>query len=188
MCDIHIHTHTVQCFEQCGEGLYRENAEEINVENKFKRQEERESREGFVSQNLREETTSNRNSFEFYRADSRWWSCKFVAFDSVWPHGLQPLNSRLSCPSLSPRVCSHLCALTRRCYLPISSSADLFSFCFQSFPASRSFPIYGNLESFTFPGSITTFYRCVQWFPCSHETKKLNHHKFSSNKDNQVSL
>ena len=49
-----------------------ENAEEINVENKFKRQEERESREGFVSQNLREETTSNRNSFEFYRADSRW--------------------------------------------------------------------------------------------------------------------
>ena len=33
MCGIHIHTHTVQCFEQCGEGLYRENAEEINVEN-----------------------------------------------------------------------------------------------------------------------------------------------------------
>ena len=67
------HTHTVQCFEQCDEGLYRENAEEIHVENKCKIQEERErereNREGFVSQNLREETTSKSNSFEFYRAD-----------------------------------------------------------------------------------------------------------------------
>ena len=38
------HTHCVQCFEQCGEELYRENAEEINVENKFKRQREREGK------------------------------------------------------------------------------------------------------------------------------------------------
>ena len=69
----HSQTHTAQCLEQCGEGLYRENAGEINVENKYKRQEEtereRESREEFVSQNLREETTSERNSFESYRAD-----------------------------------------------------------------------------------------------------------------------
>ena len=44
------------------------------------------------------------------------------------------------CPSLSPRVCSNSCLLSQWCYLTISSSAPLFSFCLQSFPASESFP------------------------------------------------
>ena len=55
------------------------------------------------------------------------------------PHGLQ--LSRLSCPSLSPRVCSSSCPLSWWCYLAISLSVTLFSFGLQSFPASGSFPM-----------------------------------------------
>ena len=55
------------------------------------------------------------------------------------PHGLQHL--RFPCPSLSPRVCSNSCPVSQWCYLTISSSATLFSFCLQSFPASGSFPV-----------------------------------------------
>ena len=50
-------------------------------------------------------------------------------------HGLQ--HTRLLCPPLSWRVCSNLYPLVRWCYLTISSSAASFSFCLQSFPASR---------------------------------------------------
>ena len=53
-------------------------------------------------------------------------------------HGMQ--HARLPCPLLSPRVCSNSCPLSRWCYLTISSSAALFSFCLQSFPASEFFP------------------------------------------------
>ena len=35
-----------------------------------------------------------------------------------------------------PTVCSNSCPLSQWCYLVISSSAALFSFCLQSFPAS----------------------------------------------------
>ena len=53
-------------------------------------------------------------------------------------HGLQ--HARLPCLSLSPGVCSNSCSLSQWCSLAISSSAAPFSFCLQSFPASRSFP------------------------------------------------
>ena len=55
---------------------------------------------------------------------------------TLWPHGL--LHARLPCPSLSPRVCSDSCPLSRWCHL-ISSSVAPFSSCPQSFPASGSF-------------------------------------------------
>ena len=58
---------------------------------------------------------------------------------SLWPQGLQ--HARLPCPSLSPGICSNSCPLSRWCYLTISSSAALFSFCLQFFPESRSFPM-----------------------------------------------
>ena len=48
---------------------------------------------------------------------------------------------RFLCPSLSPRVFSDLCPLSRWCCLTISSSAALFSFHLQSFLASGSFPM-----------------------------------------------
>ena len=46
---------------------------------------------------------------------------------SLWPHGMQ--YARPLCPSLSPGVCSNSCPLSQWCYLTISSSATLFSFC-----------------------------------------------------------
>ena len=64
----------------------------------------------------------------------------FQSLSHVWlcdPHGLQ--HTRLPCPSLSPRVCSD--SSSQWCYLTISSSATLFSFCLHSFPASGSFPM-----------------------------------------------
>ena len=72
------------------------------------------------------------------------FSC-WVLFESLWPHGLQ--HSRLLCLLLTPRVCSHSCPLSWWCYLTISSSATLFSFCLQSFPASGSFPMNRLLVS-----------------------------------------
>ena len=43
--------------------------------------------------------------------------------------------------SLFPGVCSNSCPLSGWCCLTISSSAALFSFCVQSFPASGPFPM-----------------------------------------------
>ena len=66
------------------------------------------------------------------------FSCSVMS-DSLWPHGLQ--HARLPCPSLSPRVGSNSCPLSRWCCPTISSSVVPFSSCPQSFPASGSFPI-----------------------------------------------
>ena len=62
-----------------------------------------------------------------------------VLSDSLQPHELQ--HTRLPCPSPSPWVCSNSCSLSQRCFLTISSSATLFFFCLQSFPASGPFPM-----------------------------------------------
>ena len=58
--------------------------------------------------------------------------------DSLLLHELQPTS--LTCPSLSPRVCSNSCLLSQGCYLTISSFAT-FSLCLQPFTASGSFPL-----------------------------------------------
>ena len=50
-------------------------------------------------------------------------------------------HTRLPCPSLTPRACSNLCPSSWWCHPTISSSVIPFSSCFQSFPASRSFPM-----------------------------------------------
>ena len=50
-------------------------------------------------------------------------------------------HARLPCPSLSPRVCTNSCPLSRWCYLTISCSAAPFSSCSQSSPASGFFPV-----------------------------------------------
>ena len=59
--------------------------------------------------------------------------------NSLWCYELQ--HASLPCPSLSPRVCSNSCPWSRWCHPTISSSVTPFSFCPQSFPASRSFPV-----------------------------------------------
>ena len=58
---------------------------------------------------------------------------------SSWLHRLQ--HTRLYCPLLSLGVCSNSCPLSQWCYLTISFSSTLFSFCLQSFQALRSFPV-----------------------------------------------
>ena len=99
---------------------------------------------------------------------SKWLLLLFntVLSDSLWPHGLQ--HTRLSCPPVSPGVCSNECPLNLWCYLTISSSATPFFFCLQSFPSSRSlrisqlFPAGGpNIGA-----SVSVLSKSIQdWFP-----------------------
>ena len=70
--------------------------------------------------------------------------------DSWQSHGLQ--HARLPCPSLSPRLCSNSCPLSRWCHPTISSSVIPFSSCPQSFQASGTFPM---TLLFTSGGSIS---------------------------------
>ena len=60
-----------------------------------------------------------------------------VTSNSLLPRGLQ--HARLPWPSLSPRVCSNFCPLSRWCHPTISSSVVPLSSCFQSFQASGCF-------------------------------------------------
>ena len=60
-----------------------------------------------------------------------------VVSDFLRLHG--PQQARFPCPSLSPRVCSNSCPLSRWCHPTILSSITPFSTCLQSFPASRPF-------------------------------------------------
>ena len=62
-----------------------------------------------------------------------------VVSHSLWPHGLQ--HTMPPCPSLSPRVGSNSCPLSRWCHPTISSSVAPFFSCPQSFPASGAFPM-----------------------------------------------
>ena len=66
------------------------------------------------------------------------FSCSIVS-DSLWPHGLQ--NSKLPCPSPTPRAGSNSCPSSRWCHPTISSSVVPFSSYLQSFPASGSFQV-----------------------------------------------
>ena len=59
--------------------------------------------------------------------------------NSLQAHELQHI--RLLCPSLSPRAGSNSYPLSWWCYLVISSSATLFSFCLPSFQTPGSFPV-----------------------------------------------
>ena len=59
--------------------------------------------------------------------------------DPLQPHGLQ--QARPPCHPLSPRVYRSSCPLNQWCHLIISSSVALLSFCLQTFPKSRSFPV-----------------------------------------------
>ena len=73
-----------------------------------------------------------------------------------------------TCPSLSPGACSNSCPLNQWCYLTIWSSVTSFSFCFQSFPASRFIPVS---QLFTWGGqsigaSTSVLLMNIQgWFP-----------------------
>ena len=59
--------------------------------------------------------------------------------DSLWPH--EPQHARPPCPSPTSGVHSNSCPMNWWCHPVISSSVVPFSSCFQSLPASESFPI-----------------------------------------------
>ena len=71
--------------------------------------------------------------------------------DSLRPRELQ--HARLPCPSLSPRVCSNACPLSRWCYLTISFSASPFLLLPSLFPSIRVFSNRSVL--------------CIRWPNCS---------------------
>ena len=79
-------------------------------------------------------------------------SCSVLS-DSLWPHGLQ--HARLPCPSPTSGACSNSCLSSQWCHLTISSSVVPFSSCFQSLPASGSFPI-----SWVFSSNLAL---CIRW-------------------------
>ena len=60
-----------------------------------------------------------------------------VVSNSLWPYELQ--HASPPCPSPTPGNYPNSCPLSRWCHPTISSSVVPFSFCLQSFPASRSF-------------------------------------------------
>ena len=68
-----------------------------------------------------------------------------VVSDSLWPHGLQ--HAKPTCPSLTRRVYSNSCPLSRWCHSTILSSAIPFSSQLQSFPASGTFQMSQLFES-----------------------------------------
>ena len=94
------------------------------------------------------------------------FSHKLVS-NSLELHGLQ--HARLPCPSLSPWVCFNSCPVNQWCYLTIWSSDTLFSFCLQSFPASRSFPtswlFASGVQSIGVSASASVLPMNFQWFP-----------------------
>ena len=57
----------------------------------------------------------------------------------LWPYGLQ--DTRLSCPSLSPGVCSNSCPLIDDAIRLSHPLLPPFSSCPQSFPVLGSFPM-----------------------------------------------
>ena len=91
-----------------------------------------------------------------------------VVSDSAWPHGLQ--HSRLSCPSISPGVCSNSCPLSRWCQPTISSSVAHFFSCPQPFLASGSIPMSwlfaSGGQSIEVSASASVLPKNIQdWFP-----------------------
>ena len=64
-------------------------------------------------------------------------SCIAGRFFNNW--AIRECNTRLPCPSLTPRACSNSDPSSWWCHPKISSSVVPFSSCLQSFPASGSF-------------------------------------------------
>ena len=95
------------------------------------------------------------------------FSCSVVSA-SLWPHGLQ--HTRFPCSSLSPRICSNSCPLSRWFHPNISSSVTPFSSCPQSFPESVSFPMSqlfaSDGQSIGTSALVSGFTMNIQgWFP-----------------------
>ena len=94
------------------------------------------------------------------------FSCSVVS-DSSQLRGLQ--HTRLPCPSLSPRVCSNSCPLSRWCHRTISSSVTPFSYPLSlptsgSFPVSQLFTSHGQSIGASASASVLPM-NIQEWFP-----------------------
>ena len=75
------------------------------------------------------------------------WEWSHIQFSSihslsrVWLFATPWIAARTACPSPTPGVYPNSCPSSRWCHSAISSSVVPFSFCPQSLPASRSFPM-----------------------------------------------
>ena len=96
--------------------------------------------------------------------------------NSLRSHGLQ--HTRLLCLSLSPGICSNSCPVSWWCHPTISFSVAPFSFCFQSLPASGSFPMSwliasGGQSTGALTSALPMNIQCgflqdwLVWSPCS---------------------
>ena len=76
-----------------------------------------------------------------------------------------PMNcsTRLPCPSLSPRIYSNSCPLSKWCHPIVSSSAVPFSSCPQCFPASGSFPWVGSSHQVAKVLELQLQHQFFQW-------------------------
>ena len=93
------------------------------------------------------------------------WS---VVSNSLQPHGLQ--HTRPPCPLPTPRACSNSCPSSQWWHPTISSSVVAFFSCFQSSPASVSFPVSQSFasgdQSIRTSASASVLSMNVQdWFP-----------------------
>ena len=87
---------------------------------------------------------------------------------SLWPHGWQ--HARPPCPSPSRIVCLSSSPLHHWCHPAILSSDTLFSFCPESLPASRTFPMswlfVSGGQSIGASASASVLPMSIQgWFP-----------------------
>ena len=81
-------------------------------------------------------------SFQFSRS---------VMSDSLWPHGLH--NTRLPCPSPTPRVCSNSCLSCQWCHPTTSSSVVPFSSCISESVLHIRWPRYWSFSFSVCPPS-----------------------------------
>ena len=83
-----------------------------------------------------------------------------VVSNSLRPHESQ--HARPPWPSPTPRVHSNSCPSSQWCHPPISSSVVPFSSCYQSLPASGSFPMS---QLFTWGGQSTGVSASASFLP-----------------------
>ena len=104
----------------------------------------------------------------FYRLQYSVQFSSSVVSDSLRPH--EPQHARPPCPSSTLRAYSNSYPLSRWCHPTIPSSVIPFSSCFQSFPASGSFPMSqffpSGGQSIGVSASASVFPMNIQdWFP-----------------------
>ena len=92
-----------------------------------------------IWEDIESEAKTSRNEAEWSKSVSSVQYSFSIMPDSLWLH--EPQHVRPPCPLPTPRIYSNSCPLSRWCNPTISSSVILFSSCFQSFPASGSFPV-----------------------------------------------